>query len=279
MDRVIPSIEELNQLERHLYVQAFYCFGVGVDQEIYTEIEKREILEKLSKGVEATKYAICTNSILLAEIMNTLHQLQENIDKTTDSDQEVGTLKLLLNQYSDAFSELYGLPSVFIERVKGIKGINKRKSNYLNRKYEIFYEILRQEVKVHGKFKNTKQAVEHVIDRVELAFKEFDDHYALERITEIKRKIEEEEQAIKKFQISKSPAFPIRRPASSKKRVEMFKSDLHKWTKALKNKKLYSEFSGIFLLKSDDYLDEILARNLRKQKILHDQVVEEKQKI
>lgn len=275
MDVDIPSKQQLNQLERHLYVQAFYCFGVGADQEIYTEIEKRETLEKLSKGVKAVKYAICTNSILLAEMMNTLHQLQENIDNATDSDQKVERLKLLFNQYSDAFSELYGLPSVFIERVKGTKGINKRKSNYLNRKYEIFYDILRQEVEVQGKFKNAKQAVEHVIDKVELAFNEFDYHYASERINEIKKKIEDEEQALKKFQESKSPDFPIR-PKSTKKRIEKLEVDLKKWSEALQKDKLYSEFSGIFLLKPMNFLDNILARNLRKQTILYNQVVENK---
>ncbi|MCU4379625.1 hypothetical protein [Acinetobacter haemolyticus] len=273
----IPSKEELNQLERHLYVQAFYCFGVGADQEIYTEIEKRETLEKLSKGVQAVKYAICTNSILLAVMMKTVHQLQEDIDNTIHSDQNVERLKLLFNQYSDAFRELYGLPSVFIERVKGTKGINKRKSNYLNRKYEIFYDILRQEVEVHGKFKNAKQAVEHVIDKVELAFKEFDNHYASERINEIKKKIEDEELALEKFQVSKSPAFSIR-PKSTKKRIEKLKTDLAKWSEALQNDKLYLEFPGIFLLKSDGYFDEILARNLRKQKMLYAQVIEKTSK-
>lgn len=168
MDVIIPSKEELNQLERHLYAQAFYCFGVGADQEIYTETEKRKTLEKLSKGVQADKYSICTNSILLAEMMNTLHQLQENIDNSTNSDQKVETLKLLSNQYSDAFSELYGLPSFLIDRVKGIRGANKRNNNYLNRKYEIFQNILRQKVEARGKFKNAKQAVEHVIEEVEL---------------------------------------------------------------------------------------------------------------
>jgi len=273
----IPSKEELNQLEKHLYAQAFYCFGVGTDQEIYTEIEKRETLEKLSKGVQAVKYAICTNSILLAEMMNTLHQLQENIDNATDSDQKVERLKLLFNQYSDAFSELYGLPSVFIERVKGTKGINKRKSDYLNRKYEIFYDILRQEVEVQGKFKNAKQAVEHVIDKVALAFKEFDYHYASERINEIKKKIEDEEQALKKFQESRSPTFPIR-PASSKKRIEKLKTELANWSQAVQNDELYLEFSSIFLLKSDGCFDEILARNLRKQKMLYAQVIEKTSK-
>ncbi|ENU31301.1 hypothetical protein L313_1577 [Acinetobacter haemolyticus CIP 64.3 = MTCC 9819] len=273
----IPGKEELNQLEQHLYAQAFYCFGVGADQEIYTEIEKRETLEKLSKGVQAVKYAICTNSILLAEMMNTVHQLQEDIDNTIHSDQNVERLKLLFNQYSDAFSELYGLPSVFIERVKGTKGINKRKSNYLNRKYKIFYDILRQEVEVQGKFKNAKQAVEHVIDEVELAFKEFDYHYASERINEIKKKIEGEEQALERLKVSKSPAFAIR-PKSTKKRIEKLKIDLAKWSEALRKDELYSEFSGIFLLKPINFLDKILARNLRKQEMLYAQVVEKTSK-
>ena len=273
----IPSKEELHQLERHLYAQAFHCFCVGADKEIYTDIEKREALEKLSKGVQAVKYAICTDSVLLAEMMNTLHQLQENIDNTIHSDQKVERLKLLFNQYSDAFTELYGLPSVFIERVKGTKGINKRKSNYLNRKYEIFYDILRQEVEAQGKFKNAKQAVEHVIDEVELAFKEFDNHYASERINEIKKKIEDEEQALKKFQESKPLAFSIR-PTSTKKRIEKLRTDLEKWSEALQKDELYLEFSGIFLLKPDEYLDVILARNLRKQEMLYAQVIEKTSK-
>lgn len=277
MDVLIPSKEELNQLEQHLYAQAFYCFGIGTDQENYTEIDKREILEKLSKGVQASKYAICTNSLLLAEIMNTLHQLQKKIDNTTDVDQKIETLKLLFNQYSGAFSELYGLPSVFIDRVKGTRGANKRKRNFLNRKYEIFYNILKQKVEVQGKFKNAKQAVEDVIEEVELAFKEFDDHYALERINEIKKKIEDEEHELKKYQVAKSPAFPIR-PASSKKRIEKLKTELAKWSQAVQNDELYLEFPGIFLLKPDGYFDEILARHLRKHEILYDQVVEKSSK-
>ncbi|OBY73811.1 MULTISPECIES: hypothetical protein [Acinetobacter] len=277
MDVGIPSKEELNQLERHLYAQAFYCFGVGADQEVYAEIEKREILEKLSEGVQAVKYAICTNSILLAEIMNTLHQLQENIDDTADLDQKVETLKLLFNKYSDTFSELYGLPSAFIDRVKGSRGANKRNRNYLNRKYEIFYKILGQEVAAQGKFKNAKQAVEHVINEVELAFKEFDYHYASERINEIKKKIEDERQALEKFKVSKSPAFSIR-PKSTTKRIEKLEEDLEKWSEALKKDELYSKFPSIFLLKPDDFIDDILARKLRKQEVLYAQVVEKTSK-
>nr|WP_171502864.1 hypothetical protein [Acinetobacter haemolyticus] len=264
----------MNQLEQHLYAQAFYCFGIGVDQEIYTEIEKREILEKLSKGVQAVKYAICTDSILLAEIMNTLHQLQKNIENTTDSDQKVETLRLLFNQYNDAFSELNGLPRAFINRVKGVRGAKKRYAQVLDKKYAIFRSVLIKKVEKDGRFKNAKQAVDGVIEDVEQAFEVFDRGYATDKINEIKNKIKTKQEELKKFKKTKSSDFAIK-PVSAEKRITRLNQELEKWTTALHNDQLYEEFPKIFLLKPEDYLDQILARHLREQKAFCDQVTED----
>ncbi|WP_333669213.1 hypothetical protein [Acinetobacter guillouiae] len=269
---VIPSIEELNQLERHLYVQAFYCFGIGASQEIYTDVEKQSIQIKLSEGLQEREYAQCTSSILLAEILKTLENLKESIDQASDLKKKLSLLSSLFNQYDDAFEDLYGLPNAFIRRISGLRGVKKRNRKFLNRKYEIFYDILRRQVEQHGKFKNATQAVESVILEVKEAFQRFDHDYALEKVTEIKNSIKDEKQSLKK---TNDKDFPIK-AASVEKRIKKLEKQKSDWLSAINQNTLYDCFPTIFLLNSENYPEEILARHLKVKadKDIYDQVVE-----
>lgn len=275
MAAAFPSLEQLDELERHFYVEAFYCFGVGKEKKTYSQKAKLRILNELMQGLQANEYAVCRNSILLADLIKTVCEIKQNIALKRDTQEHKNLLKSLLNQCDDAFSDLYGLPDAFIHRVKGVRGAKKRYSQFLDKKYAIFKDILLKKTQKDGKFKNAKQAVEGVINDVELAFEMFDRQYATDKINEIKNKIKSEQEELKKFKKSKKMKFPefAIKPASAEKRIIILNQKLEKWTNALDNHELYEKFPSIFLLKPEDFFDDILARHLRGDKAFCDQVI------
>ncbi|MDS7927985.1 hypothetical protein RMB03_02830 [Acinetobacter sp. V91_7] len=272
---VIPSIEELNELEQHLYAQAYYCFGVGANKEIYTEIEKQSILRKLRDRIQAKEGAACTSSILLAELIKTFEKLKESVEQASELKEKKEILSMVFNQYDDAFDDLYGLPEAFIRRVSGLRGVKKRNRKFLDRKYEVFYGILRQYVEQHGKFDNAAQAAKSVILEVKAAFQQFDREYALEKVAEIDEKIRDEKQNLEK---PKSKEFPIK-PVSIEKRIKKLEKQKSDWLTAMKQKTLYKYFPTIFILNSENYPEEILARHLKVKanKTIYDQIIEKPQ--
>ncbi|XZV33159.1 hypothetical protein ACT40Q_00380 [Acinetobacter baumannii] len=266
---VIPSIEELNELEKHLYVQAFYCFGVGKAQEIYTELEKRNILNMLNEGSSESENTFCKSSILLAQIIKTLEELKGSIEKASDSCEKNNLLKMLFNQYEEAFEDLYGLPPAFIHRISGLRGNKNRNRKFLYRKYEIFYEILKQYAEKHGKFENATQAVKSVFSEVIEAFQQFDRNYALEKINELDNQINNEKRSLTK---PKSKEFPTKL-VSTQKRIKKLEMEKINWRTTVEKNKLYEAFPTIFLLNSEDYLEEILARELKTNIDIYNQVI------
>ncbi|MDS7927967.1 hypothetical protein RMB13_00430 [Acinetobacter sp. V102_4] len=272
---VIPSIEELNELEQHLYAKAYYCFGVGANKEIYTEIEKQSILRKLRDRIQAKEGAACTSSILLAELIKTFEKLKESVEQASELKEKKEILSMVFNQYDDAFDDLYGLPEAFIRRVSGLRGVKKRNRKFLDRKYEVFYGILRQHVAQHGKFDNAAQAAKSVILEVTAAFQQFDREYALEKVAEIDEKIRDEKQNLKK---PKSEKFPIK-PVSIEKRIKKLEKQKSDWLTAMEQKTLYKCFPTIFILNSENYPEEILARHLKVKanKTIYDQIIEKPQ--
>jgi len=270
---VFPSLEQLNELEHHLYAQAFSCFGVGNDKKSNSQKYKQHILNELIKGLQPEEYAVCSNSLLLAEIIKTINQIKKNVTLKKDVSENEKILKFMFHQYDQAFSELYGLPSAFINRVKGVRGAKKKYAKFLDQKYVIFRDTLIKKVEKEGKFKNVNQAVEGVIEDVEKAFAVFDCDYAIKEINKIKNKIKEEQNELKKFKNTKSPVFAIK-PVSTEKRIKKLKNSLKKWTIALSKNELYETFPTIFLLKPEEFFDDILERHLRKDKTFYNLVIE-----
>jgi hypothetical protein len=209
----------------------------------------------------------------LAEIIKTLEELKECVDQTSDSNEKSVILNRLFNQYDDTFEYLNGLPEAFIRRVRGLRGVKKRNSKFLNRKYEVFYDILRCHVEQHGKFDNATQATKSVISEVIEAFQQFDHDYALEKVIEIENKIEDEKQILIK---SNNEKFPIK-AASVEKRIKKLEVQKFDWLTAIKENTLYECFPEIFLLNSENYPEEILARHLKVKadKAFYNQIVEE----
>ncbi|MFW6767638.1 hypothetical protein ACODTQ_14390, partial [Acinetobacter pittii] len=150
-----------------------------------------------------------------------------------------------------------------------LRGNKNRNRKFLYRKYDIFYEILKQYAEKHGKFENATQAVKSIFSEVIEAFQQFDRNYALEKITELDNQINNEKRSLTK---PKSKEFPTKL-VSTEKRIKKLEMEKINWRTALEKNKLYEAFPTIFLLNSEDYLEEILARELKANIGIYNQVI------
>lgn len=163
----------------------------------------------------------------------------------------------------------------------GSQGADRKKQNHYNERLEMFFDLLLEEAKVNGKWKNAKRAVEHVFPIVIEKFEVHTRFKMLEalrdcigRIDQLKYVIEE---AIE-YEEGKVDLSLYGGRMHLSKAFKLLKEDqlfLLQLQRALTTNNITAELKKKLKIAYEaDYSEEVLLRNLRKNKALLEKIID-----
>lgn len=165
----------------------------------------------------------------------------------------------------------------------GSQGADRKKQNHYNERLEMFFDLLLEDAKLNGKWKNAKQAVEHVFP---IVIEKFEVHTrfkmlealrdCIDRIDQLKYVIEE---AIE-YEEGKVDLSLYGGRMHLSKAFKLLKEDqlfLLQLQRALTTNNITAELKKKLKIAYEaDYSEEVLLRNLRKNKALLEKIIDKK---
>lgn len=290
-DKKEEALKWLEDYEKILFEGLFFAenlqqyFTVPVDstfedakEKFLTAIKKKIIdteIEDLPRGVE--------NLIPYFIFYKELNQFRNAISDKNNVEIEIG-----LRDFFERLKKFgFSAKGISLNNLKlpyqllGSQGADRKQQNLYSERLEIFFDLLIEDAKANGKWKNAKQAVEHVFP---IIVEKFEIHTQLkmlealrdcvDRIDQLKYLIEE---AIE-YEEGKVDLSLYGGRMHLSKAVKLLKEDqlfLLQLQRALKTNNITVELKKKLKIAYEaDYSEEVLLRNLRKNKALLEKIID-----
>jgi len=290
-DKKKEALHCLKDYEKILFEGLFFAenlqqyFTVPVDstfeddkEKYLTTIKKKIIdteIENLPRGVE--------NQIPYFTFYKELNQFRNAISDKNNVEIEIGLRDFFERLKKFGFSAK-GIPlnnPKLPYQLLGSQGADRKKLNHYNERLEIFFDFLIEDAKANGKWKNAKQAVEHVFPIIVEKFEIHTQLKMLEALRDCVDRIDQFKYAIEEaiqYEEGKVdlPLYGERMHLS--KAVKLLKEDqlfLLQLQRALNTNNITVELKKKLKIAYEaDYSEEVLLRNLRKNKALLEKIID-----
>lgn len=275
LDESIPRImlTDLNLIERNALKDRLQC-GDFVLNEVY-------VLHQQLLGQDVVSVPI--SQIQIANLWQQVETLKNEFEQLNKKTQSARYREILISYMSFDRNICTGYNSAIKKRIQGVQAIQVRYEKKLYPKHRIIEQILQAGAKENGGWSNLNQAVSCSMDKIRVAFLEFDLELLRHDIEHKNKQIEQIRQLRKTNQNRENQADVRRQQRTFQNRIKKFKAEISAMEKILNMENpqyglehltpystLYDQESIINHLRGrHDLLKNILIKSDRKNKKDH----------